>query len=393
MSNVDHLKKVNGRQELGTLIAKKPENIIRIDETHYKVNSQSRDKQHDVISTESGWSCSCEDHYFHKVCCKHIHAVEISIEIRKTVKRQTTIKPVNISTCPRCNSDNIKKMGIRHNKNYDIQMYGCKDCNRKFSMNLGFEGLKATPELVTVSMNLYFNGESLRHVADSMKLFGVDVTHKTIENWIKKYVRLMEQYIESITPHVSEKWRTDELYLKIKGDRKYLYALIDDETRYWISKQVSGHKYTQDVIPMFKDGVKVAKKKPAILISDGAPNFHEAWKQEYKSKNFLYKETQHIRHVHSRGDKNNKMERLNGELRDREKVMRGLKKDDSPIVAGMQIHHNFIRGHMGLDGDTPANRAGIEIQGDNKWLTIIQNAKFSLPNDPSWQHKAKLGEV
>ena len=29
---------------------------------------------------------------------------------------------------------------------------------------------------------------------------------------------------------------------------------------------------------------------------------------------------------------------------------------------------------MSLDNDTPASRAGIEIKGDNKWLTIIQNA-------------------
>ena len=40
----------------------------------------------------------------------------------------------------------------------------------------------------------------------------------------------MEMYLESITPHVSEKWRVDELYLKIKGDRRYLYAMLDDET-------------------------------------------------------------------------------------------------------------------------------------------------------------------
>jgi len=55
---------------------------------------------------------------------------------------------------------------------------------------------------------------------------------------------LMEKYFESITPQVSEKWRTDELYLKIKGNRKYLYAMMDDETRYWIAKQVSDHKYS-----------------------------------------------------------------------------------------------------------------------------------------------------
>jgi len=71
---------------------------------------------------------------------------------------------------------------------------------------------------------------------------------------------------------------------------------------------------------------------------------------------------------------NNKMERLNGEIRDREKVTRNLKKDDTPILTGMQIFHNFVRPHMGLDGKTPADLAGIQVEGDDKWLTLIQNA-------------------
>lgn len=71
---------------------------------------------------------------------------------------------------------------------------------------------------------------------------------------------------------------------------------------------------------------------------------------------------------------NNKMERLNGEIRDREKVMRGLKKDDTPILKGYQIFHNFIRPHIGLNGKTPAEACGIKVEGKNKWLTLIQNA-------------------
>jgi len=51
-----------------------------------------------------------------------------------------------------------------------------------------------------------------------------------------------------------------------------------------------------------------------------------------------------------------------------------LKKDDSPAITGIKLYHNYIRPHMPLNGDTPADRAGIEIKGDNKWLTIIQNA-------------------
>jgi hypothetical protein len=70
---------------------------------------------------------------------------------------------------------------------------------------------------------------------------------------------------------------------------------------------------------------------------------------------------------------NNKMERLNGEIRDREKVVRGVKKSNSPLVEGLQIYHNYIRPHMALKGRTPASVAGIEVMGENKWITLIQN--------------------
>ncbi len=41
---------------------------------------------------------------------------------------------------------------------------------------------------------------------------------------------------------------------------------------------------------------------------------------------------------------------MNGELRQREKVMRTLEKPDTAILAGMQIFHNSVRTHMALDG-------------------------------------------
>ena len=69
------------------------------------------------------------------------------------------------------------------------------------------------------------------------------------------------------------------------------------------------------------------------------------------------------------------MERMDGEIRDREKTMRSLKKVDTPILKSYQIYHNYIRKHQGLqEKKTPAEKAGIQIEGENKWLTIIQNS-------------------
>jgi hypothetical protein len=75
------------------------------------------------------------------------------------------------------------------------------------------------------------------------------------------------------------------------------------------------------------------------------------------------------------------MERMNGEVRDREKVMRGLKKSDTPILKGYQIYHNYIRPHSALGGRTPADACGIAVRGENKWLTLIQNATHALSEE------------
>jgi transposase-like protein len=198
--------------------------------------------------------------------------------------------------------------------------------------------------------------------------------------WIKKYTALMEKYLDKITPNVSDTWRADEIFLKVKGNMKYLYALMDDQTRFWIAQEVADTKFTADLRPLFKLGKKIADKQPKTLITDGAPNFHEAYMKEFYTKR-LENRTEHIRHIRLAGDRNNnRMERFNGEVRDREKVMRGLERKDSPILVGYQIYHNYIRPHQALKGKTPAEVAGIKVEGENKWLTLIQNAKKQAAN-------------
>ncbi len=109
-------------------------------------------------------------------------------------------------------------------------------------------------------------------------------------------------------------------------------------------------------------------KQPKTLITDGLPAY-------YSASLIAFSQTDHIRNITLRGDRNNnKMERFNGEIRDREKTMRGLKTKDTPILSGYQIFHNHIRGHEGLEGKTPSEACGIKVEGKNKWLTLIRNA-------------------
>ena len=133
-------------------------------------------------------------------------------------------------------------------------------------------------------------------------------------------------------------------------------------------------KYTADLRPLLQQGKRIAEKRPKTLITDRAPNFHEAYEKEFYTSR-LETRTEHIRDIRMDGTvHNNKMERMNGEIRDRERVMHSLEKKDTPILTGYQLFHNYIRPHMALEGKTPAEAAGIEIKGENKWLTLIQNA-------------------
>ena len=235
--------------------------------------------------------------------------------------------------------------------------------------------MKASPQVITSAMQLYFTGESPRNVQKFLRLQGVNVSHVAVYKWIRKYVGLMEEYLKQIKPQISDTWRADEMYLKIKGNPKYLYALLDDETRFWIAKEVAGDKMSREAVDyasrLFQQGKEIADKKPLTLITDQLHAHHQAYKREFYT--LKGPRTRHLKWEKDAQD-NRKMERFNGEIRDREKVMRGLKKPETPIIPGYQIYHNYVRPHEALDGKTPADACGIEVQGKNKWLTLIQNA-------------------
>jgi putative transposase len=53
--------------------------------------------------------------------------------------------------------------------------------------------------------------------------------------------------------------------------------------------------------------------------------------------------------------------------------------EDSPLIKGLQIYHNYVRPHEALEGKTPAEACGINVEGQDKWLTLIQNASRVPP--------------
>ena len=58
-----------------------------------------------------------------------------------------------------------------------------------------------------------------------------------------------------------------------------------------------------------------------------------------------------------------------------------MKSTKSLECGTVEIHNfrgpYFVTPHMALEGKTPAEKCGIEIKGNDKWVTLIQNATKS----------------
>ena len=333
------------------------------------------DKYYTVSGTGKGLVCECPDNQFRRSDCKHIQVIKsIIMQNRGYANDEFKImERANLNLCKYCDSGNIIKKGVRKNKKGNIQVFKCLECTRKFTTNFGFEKTRVNETIITGAMQMYFTGMSVRDIADHYELQGVKIAYRTIYNWIARYSKMVSKYLDDIVPRTIDRTcvRADEIWIKVAGKQKYLFASMDDQTRYWLASDMADTKFQHNADTLLEMTKKTIGKAPKHFITDGLPAYMKS------SRKVFGKNTRHSRHIHLRRDmNNNKMERLNGEIRDREKVYRGLKKIDTPLIDGMRVYYNFTKKHGGLGGKTPAEAAKIKVDGLNKWKTLIQNASL-----------------
>jgi transposase-like protein len=286
------------------------------------------------------------------------------------LKQNIAINNSDIQGCKFCHSENF----IRYGKKNGKQIYQCKDCGRCFVNNVDFENMKYNPKIIALTLDLYFRGLSLRKISQHLKEFyNLEVTHMSIYNWIEKYVGLMNEYVNTIKPDIGNTWHTDEMMVNIGGNWEYLWNIIDEHTRFQLASVVSNERHVRDARMVFQKAKIISGgRKPKYIVTDGLQSYKRAINKEFNTNT---DETEHLWNVGiQHHPNNNHVERLHGSIRDREKTMRGLKIEETPIVEGHRLYYNFIRPHEALDGRTPSEEAGITIEGKNKWLTLMRTA-------------------
>lgn len=277
---------------------------------------------------------------------------------------------MNEITCKYCNSASVKKFGTFNG----IQRYYCNDCKRKFVPNTALPYMQTPVEQVALALSLYYDGLSLNAIRRNLKqAYGNYPSDSTVYGWITRFTKEAIEKTKDIKPELGYVWLADETVIEIDGVKHWLWDIIDIKTRFLVASHISLRRTTDEAIMLMHKANRRAGKYPKVLMTDSLVAYFDAISLTYGNQ------ARHLRvKKFTVKPNNNIIERLQGTIKGRTKVMRGLKSYETAklIMEGFGVHYNFIRPHESLETATdkyvtPAKKAGVILPCDD-WLRMIK---------------------
>ena len=87
--------------------------------------------------------------------------------------------------------------------------------------------------------------------------------------------------MDSLTPQLSDIWRADEMMVNAKGDWRWLWNVIDEETRFMLSNIITKNREIDDARRVFAEAKSGARTKPDTIITDGLWSYVDAYRKEF----------------------------------------------------------------------------------------------------------------
>ena len=382
MSKMFHTNPEDKRMMRGLQISEK-NGVTENTDGSFSVPSQSKQGvTYEVRLIGDMWVCNCPD--FENRAdeierCKHAFAVKFWIASNTYLQNKPKPKVFAEDTiqCVKCASIRVIRFGTRGGK----QTYRCNDCQARFTPSL-IKKARYSPETITLTLDLYFSGMSYNKIARTVNdNFNMKMGSASIYRWVKRYVPMIAEYVNSLCPQLSDTWHADELFVKMRGginhekskNMAFLWNVMDRRTRFLISSKLSSRSDLYGATQAFKEAVKNANgSEPERILTDSLRGYSDAIDFAFLNRS----KPEHIAKagIKKRHATNNRIERLNGTLRERAKVQRGWKSMETPISEGQRIHYNFVKPHMAIEGQTPAQTAGIGVNANNKWAELLKRA-------------------
>jgi transposase-like protein len=296
--------------------------------------------------------------------------------VRRVVRRYVLAEEFK---CKYCGSSNLWLYGTYKGS----QRFLCRDCNRKFAGNYALPKMKSPVTHVGDALQSYFSGMSLNEVR-----YNIEQQHNyrpsdsTIYRWLDRFIKEAEEKVKDVHPKVGYTWVADETVIKINGKNYWLFDCIDSKTRFLLASHLSPYRGIREVHTLMEKAEERADKAPKVVVTDKLAAYLDGIELTFGA------DTKHQQGSPFSVESNtNLIERFQGTLKDRTKVIRGLKKPETArtFIEGWLINYNYFRPHISLDSKTPAEKAGIK-QSTNDWLDVVREprdtAKIEINTEP-----------
>ena len=338
----------------------------------YRVTSNVTGNSYTVEKGENrDWKCECKGfmdgirkgndaHCWHIKACSGLTRAKVPAQPSRTVPEPEDV-PFYVPSCTGCGATGLTKAGKKKGK----QMYRCKSCNRRYvHTEPGFQRNKYPPNIVADALSMLTTGVSYRNVAENVAYcLGAPVSHTIVLYWAKKYTALIKEYLDALRPITGNVWSIDEAVINVKKTNRlkgvgyvdWLWTAIDPKTRFVLATRITTDTRMSEDASAVIDEIKSMYRDPRYIVSDSLT----AYEKPIRNK---LPRTVHVRtHAIRDGFTNMAVERYHNEIRENLKARRGLGNDASAQVFCdlLRIYHNLIRPHMGLNGKTPAEAAGL----------------------------------
>lgn len=98
-----------------------------------------------------------------------------------------------------------------------------------------FRYFNSSPAVIRTAVLLYIRFPlSLRQVEDLLHERGIDVSHETVRFWWNRFglifaAELRDRQRRTARQHVQWRWHLDEVFVRVNGERRYLWRAVDHE--------------------------------------------------------------------------------------------------------------------------------------------------------------------
>ena len=135
-----------------------------------------------------------------------------------------------------------------------------------------FRYFRTSPEVIRLAVMMYIRFPlSRRNVEDLLHERGIDVSYESVRFWWQRFgpkfaSEIRKKRTQTMRHHSNWKWHLDEMFVKINGERHYLWRVVDHEGEV-LESYVTKKRDNKAALKFLKKSMR-SYGRPEVIVTD-----------------------------------------------------------------------------------------------------------------------------